>query len=209
MSDVAIDQQRRFRTIALCFLVAVLEGYDIQAIGVAAPRLAPALGLSPDQLGLIFSISNIGLVIGALGGGWLADRLGRRTVLVASVIVFGVFTLATLLVTGFVDLFIVRLLTGFGLGAAMPNMMALAAEVSHARTTRLDHHHDVLRYAAGRRQFSHICGRASIGRMESCVSGGRRVAAGAGAAAALLSAERAAHCRTSRRAHWRHPWSLW
>ncbi len=130
MSDVAVDQGQRTRTIALCFLVAVLEGYDIQAIGVAAPRLAPALGLSPDQLGLIFSISNIGLVIGATFGGWLADRLGRRPVLVASVVIFGAFTLATLLVTGFVDLFVVRMLTGLGLGAALPNMMALSAAIS-------------------------------------------------------------------------------
>ncbi len=130
MSDVKVDRQQRFRTIALCFLVAVLEGYDIQAIGVAAPRIAPALGLSPEELGLIFSISNIGLVIGALVGGWLADRFGRRPVLVGAVVTFGIFTVATLLVSGFVDLFAVRLLTGFGLGAALPNMMALAAEIS-------------------------------------------------------------------------------
>jgi AAHS family 3-hydroxyphenylpropionic acid transporter len=130
MSDVTVNQQQRFRTIVLCFLVAVLEGYDIQAIGVAAPRLAPALGLQPEELGLIFSISNIGLVIGALVGGWLADRLGRRTVLVGAVVTFGVFTIATLFVGGFIDLFAVRLLTGFGLGAALPNMMALAAEIS-------------------------------------------------------------------------------
>lgn len=130
MSDTSGADRLRLRTIGLCFLVAVLEGYDIQAIGVAAPRLAPALGLSPDQLGLIFSTSNIGLVIGAIFGGWIADRLGRRPVLVASVAVFGLFTVATLLVTGFLDLLIVRLLTGLGLGAALPNMMALAAEIS-------------------------------------------------------------------------------
>lgn len=130
MSVGMVDRSQRLRTIGLCFLVAVLEGYDIQAIGVAAPRLAPALGLSPEQLGLIFSISNIGLVIGAIMGGWLADRLGRRPVLVGAVITFGLFTVATLFVSGFVDLFIVRLLTGFGLGAALPNMMALAAEIS-------------------------------------------------------------------------------
>lgn len=130
MSDVKVSPQQRQRTIILCFLVAVLEGYDIQAIGVAAPRLAPALGLAPEQLGWIFSISNIGLVIGAIVGGWLADRLGRGRVLVGAVVTFGIFTVATLLVTGFVDLFIVRLMTGLGLGAALPNMMALAAEIS-------------------------------------------------------------------------------
>src|SRR3954467_12559915 len=67
-------------TVALCLLCAVLEGFDIQAMGVAAPRLVPEFGLSPKQMGLVFSISNIGLVIGAAFGGWLADRVGRKPV---------------------------------------------------------------------------------------------------------------------------------
>jgi hypothetical protein len=50
-------------TIALCLLVAVVEGFDIQAMGVAAPKLAPQFGLLPNELGWIFAISNIGLVI--------------------------------------------------------------------------------------------------------------------------------------------------
>ena len=50
-------------TVGLCFSVAVLEGFDIQAIGVAAPRLVPELGLEASQMGWIFSIVNIGIVI--------------------------------------------------------------------------------------------------------------------------------------------------
>lgn len=121
---------RSFRTIALCFAVAVLEGFDIQAIGVAAPRLAPELGFAPGQMGSIFSISNIGLVIGASIGGWLADRVGRKPVFIGSVLVFGLFTLLTSYAHDFPMLFAVRLLTGFGFGAALPNMMAMAAEIS-------------------------------------------------------------------------------
>lgn len=117
-------------TVALCFLVAVVEGFDIQAMGVAAPRLAPQFGFDPRQMGFIFSISNIGLVIGASLGGWLADKVGRKPVFIAAVVSFGVFTLLTSLVTTFDALFIVRFCTGLGFGAALPNMMALAAEVS-------------------------------------------------------------------------------
>src|SRR4029434_1010676 len=67
-------------TIALCFTVAVLEGVDIQVMGVAAPKLGAELQLARDTLGRALSASNIGLVLGATLGGWLADRLGRKPV---------------------------------------------------------------------------------------------------------------------------------
>ena len=118
------------RTVLLCFAVAMLEGFDIQAIGVAAPQLAPEFGFAPHQMGWIFSISNIGLLVGASVGGWLADRVGRKPVFIGSVLVFGLFTLATAYAHGFTILFLVRLLTGIGFGATLPNMMAMAADIS-------------------------------------------------------------------------------
>lgn len=117
-------------TVALCFLVAVVEGFDIQAMGVAAPRLAPEFGFDPRQMGWIFAISNIGLVIGASLGGWLADKVGRKPVFIAAVVSFGIFTLLTSLVGTFEAFFLVRFCAGLGFGGALPNMMALAAEVS-------------------------------------------------------------------------------
>jgi AAHS family 3-hydroxyphenylpropionic acid transporter len=117
-------------TVALCFAVAVLEGYDIQAIGVAAPRLAPEFGLGREAMGWIFSISNIGLVIGAALGGRLADRVGRKPVFIAAVATFGAFTLVTALAENFQVLIAVRFCAGLGFGAALPNMMAMAAEIS-------------------------------------------------------------------------------
>ena len=87
--------------VAICFGIAALEGYDIQAFGVAAPHMAPELGLGPAQLGWAGSAAMIGLVIGALFGGWAADRYGRRPVLLGSVALFGMFSLATALATNF------------------------------------------------------------------------------------------------------------
>jgi AAHS family 3-hydroxyphenylpropionic acid transporter len=119
-------------TVGLCFLVTVLEGFDIQAIGVAAPKLGAELKLAKDVLGEALAASNIGLVIGAVIGGWLADRLGRKTVLIAAVLGFGVFTLMTMASHSFDVLFAARLGAGLGCGAALPNIMALAAEVAKA-----------------------------------------------------------------------------
>jgi len=110
--------------------VAMLEGFDIQAMGVAAPRLAPEFGLGPGEMKWIFAVSNIGMVLGAALGGWLADRVGRKPVLMTSVAMFGVFTLCVIFTGEFGTLVTARLLAGLGFGAALPNLMALAAELS-------------------------------------------------------------------------------
>lgn len=116
--------------VAICLVVAVLEGYDIQAMGVAAPQLRPLLHLAADQMGWAFSASMIGLILGAVAGGWTADRVGRKPVLVAAIAAFGLFSLATIVVTDFWTLFAARVLTGLGLGGALPNLLALATEIS-------------------------------------------------------------------------------
>jgi MFS transporter, AAHS family, 3-hydroxyphenylpropionic acid transporter len=117
-------------TVALCLLCAVLEGFDIQAMGVAAPRIVPEFGLTPDQMGSVFWISNVGLVIGAALGGWLADRVGRKPVFIAAVATFGAFTLGVALANSLTLLWVLRFFAGLGFGGALPNMMAMATEMS-------------------------------------------------------------------------------
>lgn len=116
--------------VATAFLVAALEGYDIQAFGVAAPHLAPDLGLGPAQLGWAASAAMAGLVLGAFAGGWAADRTGRKPVLIASVLAFAVFSLATAFAHDQPMLLAARFLTGLGFGGAMPNLIAIAVEIS-------------------------------------------------------------------------------
>ena len=116
--------------VTLCFLIAALEGYDIQAFGVAAPQLVPQLGLTAGQQGWAASAAMIGLVMGAFTGGWAADRVGRKPVLIASVILFGIFSVATGLVHGYGALLAARIATGLGFGGAMPNLIAIATEIS-------------------------------------------------------------------------------
>ena len=120
-------------TIALCFVVAFLEGFDLQSTGVAAPHIAHEFGLSTAQMGWAFSLGTIGMLPGGALGGRLADRLGRKRVLTAAVAVFGIFSLATTQIWDFHSLLIARLMTGLGLGGAMPNLVALCSEAADAR----------------------------------------------------------------------------
>jgi AAHS family 3-hydroxyphenylpropionic acid transporter len=117
-------------TVVLCVLAAVCEGVDLQAAGIAAAGVAAEFHPTPEQLGTFFSASTFGLFIGALVGGRLSDRLGRKATLIGSVIVFGVFTLANAMAWDIQSLVATRFLTGLGLGGALPNVLALVAESS-------------------------------------------------------------------------------
>lgn len=120
-------------TIGLCLAIALLEGLDLQSAGVAGPRMAKEFSLAVAQMGWAFSAGAIGLLPGAALGGRLADRFGRKRVLMASVALFGLFSLATTHVWSFESLLVARLMTGLGLGAAMPNLIALCSEAAGPR----------------------------------------------------------------------------
>ncbi|MDR0242355.1 MAG: 3-(3-hydroxy-phenyl)propionate transporter MhpT [Burkholderia sp.] len=121
-------------TLALCFAIALLEGLDLQSVGVAAPRMAREFGLTVSQMGIAFSAGTFGLLPGAMLGGRLADRIGRKRVLIASVALFGLLSIATAQVSSFAMLVVVRVLTGIGLGGAMPNLIALSSEAVEPRS---------------------------------------------------------------------------
>lgn len=123
-------------TIVLCFIIALLEGVDNQAMGVAAPFMVRHYGFSPAEMGLAFSIGALGLLPGALLGGRFADRLGRKPVLIYSVALFGVFSIMTAHIWDAHSLIFARFMTGLGLGAAMPNLIALVSEVAPAHLRR-------------------------------------------------------------------------
>lgn len=120
-------------TIGLCFMVALMEGLDLQAAGIAAVGMAQAFSLDKMQMGWIFSAGILGLLPGALVGGMLADRHGRKRVLIVSVMLFGLFSIATALAWSFPTLLLARLMTGVGLGAALPNLIALTSEAAGPR----------------------------------------------------------------------------
>src|SRR3954454_1648939 len=115
-------------TFALCFFIVLLDGFDTAAIGYIAPSLITEWGVERPALAPVLSAALFGLAFGALSSGPLADRFGRKAVLVASVLIFGVACLASAFSGGLTQLVIWRFITGLGLGAAMPNAVTLMSE---------------------------------------------------------------------------------
>lgn len=121
------------RIIALCFAVVAMDGMDIALMGFIAPALKGDWGVSTHQLGAVISAALIGLASGAMVAGPLADRFGRRVVIISSVFFFGICTLITAMSQNVDQMMLFRFLTGLGMGAAMPNVGTLVAEYSPER----------------------------------------------------------------------------
>ena len=116
--------------LVLCGLCLVIDGFDAQAMGYVAPSVIGEWHVSKVALGPVFSASLFGMLLGALGLSVLADRIGRRPVLIGATLFFALAMLATPLVTTIPALLTLRFITGLGLGCIMPNAMALVGEFS-------------------------------------------------------------------------------
>lgn len=123
-------------TILCCIIVALCEGFDLQAAGVAAAGIAHEFRPAPAELGRFFSASTLGLFLGALIGGRLSDSLGRKRLLVVSIALFGLFSVLTPLASDVLHLTFARLLTGLGLGGAFPTLVAWVNEQSSPHRRR-------------------------------------------------------------------------
>ncbi len=125
------------RLLVLCFLVVAIDGFDTALIGFIAPAIRAEWGLAVSQLGPLFAAGLFGLMTGAFGVGPLADRHGRKAMLVVSMIVFGLASLASALSRDLMTLTVLRFVTGIGLGGAMPTSITLTSEYSptHRRSS--------------------------------------------------------------------------
>ena len=123
----------QYLIVLLCGLVMFIDGFDTQAISYMAPLIAKEWGLSRALLGPIFSSALVGLMIGYLVLSPFSDRFGHRRVLITSTIVFALFTGVTVLAANVGELIALRLVTGMGLGAAIPSAVALTSEYTPKR----------------------------------------------------------------------------
>ncbi len=118
---------------AMCGLIVFVDGFDAQAMGFVAPAVTAKLHVTRAVFGTAVSSGLFGMMVGALALGPLADRIGRKPVLIASTLIFGLGSLLAASATTINELSLYRLLTGLGMGGAMPNAIALTSEYMPSR----------------------------------------------------------------------------
>ena len=132
-----IDRQKlsslQIMVAIICGIAVLLDGFDAQIIGFVAPAVIGEFKIQPAALAKVFSAGLFGILVGCLFLAPLADWVGRRWVMIVSVFLFAVATLATSQVTDLDQLMILRFATGIGLGACMPNALALTSEYAPTR----------------------------------------------------------------------------
>ncbi|HEV3491493.1 MAG TPA: MFS transporter, partial [Reyranella sp.] len=123
----------QLRVAVLCGLIQALDGYDLSAIGLAVPSLIKAWSMPPSAFTQAFALSSVGIMAGAMLAGPIADRYGRKPVLLLSVALFGLFSLLSAWAPSLPILVALRFFTGIGIGGAMPTTVALTSDYTPDR----------------------------------------------------------------------------
>ena len=125
--------RHRLFLVALCAMVTFTDGFDTQAIGYVAPAIIKSFGVDRTALAPVFAVGLFGLMLGALAFGPIADRIGRKPVLVFCTAFFGICSLLTTQAETVNSLFYFRFVTGLGLGGALPNAIAVTTDLAPPR----------------------------------------------------------------------------
>jgi AAHS family 4-hydroxybenzoate transporter-like MFS transporter len=139
--ETALENQRigalQIRVVALCTLVQICDGYDINSIAWAVPSLIKAWGLPPPAFTTAFLWSSIGIMVGALSAGPIGDRVGRKPLLLASLTVFGVASLLSAIAGSLDMLALWRFFTGLGIGGGFAGAASLTGDYTPHRRRAL------------------------------------------------------------------------
>jgi AAHS family 4-hydroxybenzoate transporter-like MFS transporter len=117
-------------TLVLCALVMIIDGYDLQAMPLAVPHVVREWGIEPSGFGIALSAVLVGLGAGALLLAPFGDRVGRRPVVLISTTAIAVSMAGTATASSITEFAFWRLATGTALGACLPNVTALVAELA-------------------------------------------------------------------------------
>ena len=127
----------QWRVVALCWMLNILDGFDLTAISFAAPVIAKTWQIAPQTLGIVFSSALVGMTASSLLLGPLADHIGRRRMILLATCMLGLSTLATAAAVNVIQLVLLRGLTGIAIGVLLPCLNTLVAEYTPDRKRNL------------------------------------------------------------------------
>ena len=136
-TEAALENQRlgglQITVVTICTLIQMCDGYDVGSIGWAVPSLTHAWGVAPSAFALAFLWSNLGVMVGALLSGPLGDRFGRKPMLLASIAIFGLASLASAFSPSLEFLAATRFFTGLGIAGGFTGTTALTGDYTPHR----------------------------------------------------------------------------
>jgi AAHS family 4-hydroxybenzoate transporter-like MFS transporter len=140
-AEAALENQRigglQIRVAAICTLVQMCDGYDVNSIGVSVPSLTHAWNLPGPAFTQAFLWSSIGILVGALSAGPIGDRFGRKPLLIASLSIFGLASLGSAFAGSLTMLTVMRFFTGLGIGGGFPGAATLTGDYAPERRRAL------------------------------------------------------------------------
>ena len=122
-----------FNVLVWCLLIILFDGYDLAINGVVLPLLMAEWGLTAMQAGMLASTALAGMMFGAMIFGSLADKIGRKKVIMICIVLFSGLTFAGGFASNPTEFAILRFLAGLGIGGVMPNLVALTSEYAPIR----------------------------------------------------------------------------
>ena len=140
-SEHALENQQigglQIRVAAICTLVQLCDGYDVNSIGVSVPSLTHAWNLPGPAFTTAFLWSSIGILVGALSAGPIGDRFGRKRLLIVSLAIFGLASVGSAFAGSLGTLTVLRFFTGLGIGGGFPGAASLTADYAPHRRRAL------------------------------------------------------------------------
>ncbi|EPF6143118.1 TPA: MFS transporter [Acinetobacter baumannii] len=127
----------RWLLVGLCILLNIVDGYDVQVMSFTAASVSKEWALSGSVLGILISLGLVGMAFGSLFIAPIADKVGRRTIILSCLLLSGITMLFSSHVMNPYQLGILRFITGIGIGGLLTNGAVMANEFSTTKWKNL------------------------------------------------------------------------